>query len=155
MYFHKLINASKLKLIYKDNSPLIKLLSLFNNKDFMTHEITIIRDIVYVPNEHFLKIHPIASVVLFLYALVKKKLSKKEAYLSSLYVINKLSQTLHFVPHLEIEGKNLIKQLEGNLLRSKHKLEQEFSQAIQLIKINKRPFEDKIFDIIDDLLSKL
>lgn len=160
MAFEKLVAASKryfpnLQIRYKTNSPLMKLFGLFNNKDFMTYQMTTFDNTIYIPSAHFLKIHPIVSIVLFLHELTRMKISKKKSYLSSLYVIQKLSQAMHFVPHLEIESKNLIHQLQTHWLNSLPSLEKEFDGALHKIRNGHRPFEDPVFDIIDDLLNNL
>jgi len=160
MAFQKLVNASKryfpnLQIRYKNTSPLMKLFALFNNKDYMTHHMATFGTTIYIPNEHFLKLHPIASIVLFLHELTRLKISKKKSYLSSLYVIQKLSQTMHFTPHLDVESKNLIHRLQHHWTRSALSLEIEFEGALLNIREGQRPFEDPIFDIIDDLLNNL
>lgn len=160
MAFKNIVNRSKryfpnLQIRYKSSSPLMKLFALFNEKDFMTSQMATFGNTIFVPNEHFLKVHPIASVVLFLHELTRMKVSKKKSYLSSLYVIQKLSQSMHFTPHLDKESKNLIHRLQTHWTKSLPYLEKEFEEALYKIRDGHRPFEDPVFDIIDDLLNNL
>jgi hypothetical protein len=160
MAFKELVAESRiyfpnLQIRYKTNSPLMKLFGLFNKKDYMTHRMATFGNTIYIPSEHFLKVHPIASIVLFLHELTRFKISKKKSYLSSLYVIQKLSQTMHFTPHLDVESKNLIHRLQHHWTRSALSLEIEFEGALLNIREGQRPFEDPIFDIIDDLLKNV
>ena len=160
MSFQKIVDESKkyfpkLKIKYKNQSNLMKFISIFVRNDFMTHQTTSVGNTIYFPNEHFLRIHPIESIVLFLYELAHFKISKKRAYLSSLYVIQKLSKQMHFVPHLELESQNLLKQLQGHWPGNLFSLENEFNTALIKIRADQRPFEDPIFDILDDLVNKI
>jgi hypothetical protein len=139
---------------YKDNSWLMLLLAkvLFFKKDFLNY-CTVVGHIIYLPRQRFVRVHPVSSTVLFLYELVHLHHSKKNACLSALYVIWRLSQKKHFVSHLDIETKNFIHQLQNPWLSSTT-LEQQFQVASQKIQNGERPFSDPIFDTLDDLISK-
>jgi hypothetical protein len=160
MAFQDLIGAAQthfpnLQIKYKDQSKLMKFLSkiLFFNKNFMT-DYTSFNNTIYIPSQHFVKIHPVSSVVLFLYELVHLHYPKRKAYLSSLYIIWKLSQKLQFKAPLESNIKVLAHQL-NKPWKNASALEREFEVAAQKIRNGGRPYEDPVFDMLDDLITKL
>jgi hypothetical protein len=144
----------KIQIKYKSESWLMKALSylLFFKKDFMQDCMTI-GQTIYFPSQHFVKLHPVTSIVLFLYELVHIKYSELDSCLSSLYVIWKLSQEKNFIPHLDVEIKGFINQLQG-VWHNSNDLEQQFKISSQKIQTGQRPFSDPIFDILDDLITK-
>ena len=125
----------------------------FAKKDFMTDYVTTVCRTIYFPNQHFPKCRPVSSV-LRLHEIVHMQSSKKKAYLSSLYVIYKLSKQMNFNPHLDIQSKNFMDEMRKpwtNYLS----LQQEFQVAIDKIQSGERPYQDPIFDTLDDLMTKL
>ena len=141
---------------YKDKSLLMKILDVFSffYKSFRSKDSLLIGDTIYFPSEHFIKIRPISGSVAFMYELVHLRHSTKKAYLSSLYVIWRLSQRLHFNPHLQFQADIFIKELIKPWT-NQSALQQEFQQAIDQIQLGHRPFQDPIFDILDDLITKV
>lgn len=161
MSFSEVVIATKkyfpdLHIKYKNESLIMRLLGilLFFHKDFMTYHMTTIGRTIYIPSKNFVKIHPIVSIVLFLYKLACLRVSKKNSYLSTLYVIQQLSRKKHFTPHLEVESKNFILQLCKYQLLYNHSLEKEFEDALCKIKAGQKPFKSPVFDMLDDLLTK-
>jgi hypothetical protein len=146
----------KLRVKYKNQSKLMKFLGalLFFNKDFMNNYVTTVGSVIYFPNQHFIKLRPVSSVVLFLHELVFMHSSKKLAYFSSLYVIQKLSEKMNFVPHLEAQSQNFMEELNKPWVNHPS-LQKEFQIAIQKIQTGERPYSHPIFNILDDLISKL
>jgi hypothetical protein len=142
-----------LQIKYKNQSALMKFLGNFLGKSFMNEHATIFCNTIYIPNQNFTKIHSVSAAVAFMHELVRTRNSRTKAYLSSLYVIWKLSQRMRFTPHLEREAKNFTQQLEGFWLPAPM-LEEQFEIAIQKIILGQRPYEDPIFDILDDLVTK-
>ena len=161
MSFNDLTQAAqqyfpKLQVKYKDQSSLMKFLGtlLFFRKSFMTDCTSIVGSTIYIPNHHFVKLRPISAAVVFLHELVHLNTCEKKACLSSLYVIWKLSERIRFKPHLEIETKRFIKQLHKPWLPTTL-LEKQFEVAIHKIKQGERPYQDPVFDILDDLITKV
>ena len=199
-----------LRIKYKDQSSFMKLLGnvLFFNKEFMTNYTTTIGSTIYFPNEKYLNIRPISSVIVLLHELVhlydSKRLTsplfsflylspqilallffplllvswklalpfllfalpipsffrmyfEKRAYLSSLYVTYQLSKKKGFNSSLESHKNFFIKQFKGGYyyFMWTFSLTKEFDQALVKINNNERPFEDPVFDILDDLISQL
>jgi len=69
----------KLQIKYKDQSLLTKIIGkiMFFNKGFMTDYVTTIGNTVYFPNQDFVKLRPVSSVVLLLHELMHVKDSQK------------------------------------------------------------------------------
>lgn len=162
MIFQYLVTAAQkyfpsLQIKYKDQSVLMKFLSviLFFDKDFMARYATTFGYTIYFPSQHFTKLHPISSAVILFHELARLYgLNKKEAYLSSLYVIWGLSRKMHFNPHLEIEAAKFVDQLKKPWLSSAI-LEKQFQEAILEIKAGGKPYNSPIFDMLDDLICKV
>jgi len=157
MVFQDIVLATQkyfpnLHIKYKDTSPLMQVLKLFASKDFM-HTTTTIHNTIYFPSTHFVKLRPITSIVMLLHEVVNMHSSKKNAYLSSLYVIWQLSKKMHFTSHLEKDTKNFVHRLHKPW--HMHSLEKEFKIIVEKIQSGSRPFENKIFDILDDLIANL
>ena len=142
-----------LQIKYKNQSTLMKFLSNFFDKSFMTEHATVFCNTIYIPNQNFVKVHPVLAAVAFMHELARLRNPRVKAYVSSLYVIWKLSQRMHFVPHLETEARNFTQQLESFWLPAPV-LKEQFEVAIQKIILGQRPYEDPIFDILDDLVTK-
>lgn len=81
---------------------------------------------------------------------------EKRAYMASLYAINKLSNKLSFKPLLATQQSIFLKQFKNSsyyFMWLFKNLDKEFDIAVDKIKQNQRPFEDPVFDIIDDLIN--
>lgn len=170
----------RLQVKYKNESTFMKLIAflLFFNKRFMKFDTTTVGASVYFPTRAETVSRPLTSAITLLHEVVHiydtKKVSsiifrilyltpyrihyEKRAYISSLYVINALSIKNNFKPLLSTQ-KNLF------LSQFRHKsyyfmwpfksLDQEFEQAVTKIKAGERPFEDPVFDILDDLIKSI
>lgn len=145
-----------LQVKYKDKSLLMKFLDVlsFLYKGFGTDDSLLIGKTIYFPSEHFIKYRPVSGSVAFMYELVHLHHSTKKAYLSSLYVIWRLSQRLNFNPHLQLQSDIFIKELTKPWTK-KSSLQRDFQQAIHQIQSGQRPYQDPIFDILDDLITKV
>lgn len=84
---------------------------------------------------------------------------ERRAYLSSIYVIFKLSQRLNFKPHLDSQCKHFSKYFFDSsyyfMWPFKARIINDFNEAVKAIQDGKRPYEDPIFDILDDLITKV
>lgn len=84
---------------------------------------------------------------------------EKRAYLSSLYVIQKLSEKLLFVPHFESQKADFIKCFMDSsyyfMWPFKSHLNREFDAALEKIQAGQRPYQDGLFDMLDDLISRM
>jgi len=82
---------------------------------------------------------------------------EKRAYLSSLYVIKAMGTRLNFDPALPKQSNYFLSQFKGPyyyFMWPFSNLDQEFSQAIDKVNAGQRPYEDPVFDMLDDLVSK-
>jgi hypothetical protein len=83
---------------------------------------------------------------------------EKRAYLVSLYVTNALSKKFHFNPALDNQKVNWENQFKGSayyFMWPFSGLSKDFDQAVEKIKAGQRPYEDPVFDILDDLVTKV
>jgi len=81
---------------------------------------------------------------------------EKRAYLSSLYVVHHLAAKLDFKPLLDSNKTSFVNQFKGAayyFMWPFSNLDREFDEALVKIKNNERPFEDPVFDILDDLIK--
>ena len=84
---------------------------------------------------------------------------EKRAYISSIYIIQKLSERLNFNPKLNIQNDFFISCFInssyyfmwpfGNAITS------QFNGAVQLVQSGQRPYQDAVFDMLDDLVTKV
>jgi uncharacterized protein YihD (DUF1040 family) len=82
---------------------------------------------------------------------------EKRAYISSLYVIKKLADKHGFNAKLDLRKEDFLSQFKDAsyyFMWVFPGLRKEFDDALIKIKDNKRPFEDKVFDILDYLIDK-
>lgn len=80
---------------------------------------------------------------------------ERRAYLTSLYCMYRLGQLKDFDPKLENQSKRFTEHFTTSqyyFMWPFKDITQNFNDAIVLIKDGKRPFEDPVFDILDDLL---
>jgi len=83
---------------------------------------------------------------------------EKRAYLTSLYSIYRLSKKLNFKPLLASQEKDFLSQFKGSFyyfMWPFGNLQKEFDDAVAKIQADQRPFEDPVFDIIDDLITQV
>jgi hypothetical protein len=100
----------RVRIRYKDQSLFMQIWAFFD-KTFLSESFTF-QSTIYFPSQHFTKLHPVTSAVLLLHELVRLHASKRKACLSSLYVTWKLSQRLHFHPHLQAEAQEFVRLLK-------------------------------------------
>ena len=82
---------------------------------------------------------------------------EKRAYLSSFYVLQLLGNKLKFNPHLESQEKLFLDYFHGSsyyYMWPFNDINKQFDGALELAKEGKRPFEDPVFDMIEDLVAK-
>jgi hypothetical protein len=82
---------------------------------------------------------------------------EKRAYLSSIYVIQKLSIKLNFNPHLPSQIEHFLSQFNNSYYywMWHFNLEDEFEKAMREVENNKKPYNDEIFVLLDDLMAKM
>lgn len=81
---------------------------------------------------------------------------ERRAYLSSLYAMSALGKKMNFDPKLDVQSKYFIQQFKDSsyyFMWPFGDIEKQFAQGIVNIKDGKRPFEDPVFDILDDLVA--
>jgi hypothetical protein len=81
---------------------------------------------------------------------------EKRAYMTSLYAINALGKRLNFPPILATQEQGFVGQFKDAsyyFMWPFGNLQKEFDDSVALIKDGKRPFEDPVFDILDDLIT--
>lgn len=83
---------------------------------------------------------------------------EKRAYLSSFYVLQALGKRLNFDPHLQDQESVFLNYFHGPsyyYMWPFHNIDKEFDAAKEAAASGKRPFEDSLFDMLDDLSSKV
>lgn len=83
---------------------------------------------------------------------------EKRAYLASLYCFNKLSKKLDFNPNLDNQSIFFQKQFSGSyyyFMWPFGNIKNDFDEAIVRIKADQRPYDDSVFDMLDNLISKM
>jgi hypothetical protein len=83
---------------------------------------------------------------------------EKRAYLSSFYVMRLLGNRLNFDPHLKSQEAKFLTNFHDSsyyFMWPFHDINNRFDQALELAKAGKRPYEDPVFDMIEDLASKV
>lgn len=84
---------------------------------------------------------------------------EKKAYLTSLYSLKKLSTSLEFLPLLKSQEAFFINQFTTSayyfMWPFQSQLKKEFDVAIEKISAGQRPFEDEIFDVLDQLMTQV
>ena len=79
---------------------------------------------------------------------------EKRAYLASLYVIYALANRLNFKPLLATQEEGYLKHFRDSsyyFMWPFGNLRKDFDEGVARVKEGKRPFEDPIFDMIDQL----
>jgi len=80
---------------------------------------------------------------------------EKRAYLVSLYAVNALANRLNFKPLLATQEEGFIKHFQDSsyyFMWPFGGIRKDFDDGVAKVKEGKRPFEDPVFDIIDDLI---
>lgn len=83
---------------------------------------------------------------------------ERRAYLSSLYVMQLLGKRLHFNPHLKTQEKQFIECFHGSsyyFMWPFHDINEEFDQVVDKTRIAQRPFNDPVFDMLEELVTKV
>lgn len=83
---------------------------------------------------------------------------EKRAYISSLYTIELLSKRLKFDPHLDVHEKGFIEQFKNSFyyyMWPIFNLNKEFDAALVKAQVGQRPYQDAVFDMLDDLVTKV
>lgn len=81
---------------------------------------------------------------------------ERRAYCISLYAVNALGKKLNFDPALDNQKKFILTQFKGPFyyfMWPFSSLDKYFDNVVDKINVGQRPFEDPIFDIIDDLVT--
>jgi hypothetical protein len=83
---------------------------------------------------------------------------EKRAYISSLYTLYKLGQLKSFDPKLDAQAASFVQYFKDGsyyFMWPFGNVQKEFDDALVLVKAGKRPYEDPVFDILDDLITKV
>jgi hypothetical protein len=83
---------------------------------------------------------------------------EKRAYLTSLYAINKLATQLSFKPLLATQEQVFINRFKDSsyyFMWPFNNLQKDFDEAVVKIRAGQRPYEDPVFDILDELTTKV
>lgn len=84
---------------------------------------------------------------------------EKRAYVVSLYASHHIGKKLNLTVDLKKSKEHYISQFKNGsyyfMWIFDWKLRKDFDEAVAKIKAENRPYEDKIFDIIDDLIKQL
>jgi hypothetical protein len=80
---------------------------------------------------------------------------EKRAYLSSFYILQILGKRMQFDPHLQAQEDIFLKYFHTSYLWPFHDIDREFDKARELAAAGQRPFEDPLFEILEDLVSKV
>ena len=83
---------------------------------------------------------------------------EKRAYLSSFYVLQSIGNRMKFNPHLKTQESIFLKYFHSSsyyYMWPFHDIDRKFDQARESAIVGQRPFEDPVFDMLDDLASKV
>jgi len=83
---------------------------------------------------------------------------EKRAYMVSLYAIHQLSKIKNFTPNLDKSKDSFVSEFKSSsyyFMWVFPNINTQFNEAVVKIQSGKRPYEDPIFNIIDDLIEKL
>lgn len=80
---------------------------------------------------------------------------EKRAYLTSLYALNAVGKKLNFNPALDKQRDDFLTQFKTSsyyFMWPFGNLNKQFNDALDKIHNNERPFEDSVFDVLDELI---
>lgn len=83
---------------------------------------------------------------------------EKRAYLSSFYVMQLLGNRMKFNPHLKSQEKIFLKCFHGPsyyFMWPFQDIDKQFDQAVEKSSTAQRPFQDSVFDMLEDLVNKV
>lgn len=83
---------------------------------------------------------------------------EKRAYLSSFYILRLLGDRLHFNPHLKSQENIFLRYFHGAsyyFMWPFHDVNKQFDNALERAKLGKKPFEDPVFNMLEDLATKV
>lgn len=84
---------------------------------------------------------------------------EKRAYITSLYVLNALGNKKNIKPMLEVQKENFINQFNSSyyyyMFPFTNYIRKDFDAALIKIKAGQRPFEDPVFDMLDNLINTI
>lgn len=83
---------------------------------------------------------------------------EKRAYLASLYIMNILGKRLNFDPMLQKQKEYFISQFSSSyyyFMWVLPGLKKDFDLALDRIMVGHRPYEDPVFDILDELSAQV
>jgi len=83
---------------------------------------------------------------------------EKRAYLSSFYILQVLGERMNFDPHLRTQENIFLKYFHGSsyyYMWPFHDIDKQFDKARESAVAGERPFEDSVFDMLDDLSNKV
>jgi len=100
------------------------------------------------------------AVILFALPLPSffRMLFEKRAYFVSLYSLYLLGNRLNFKPLLQTQKDGFLKHFKDSsyyYMWPFKNLDKEFEDAVKAIQEGKRPFEDPVFDVIEELSEKV
>lgn len=101
---------------------------------------------------------PLALVSLAPVPAIFRMYWEKRAYLSSFYTLQILGDRLHFNPHLKAQERVFLRYFHDSsyyYMWPFHDINKRFDEALDKANLGKRPFEDPVFDMLDDLASKV
>lgn len=81
---------------------------------------------------------------------------EKRAYMTSLYSLNALGKRMNFDPKLDTQCQSFLGQFKDSayyFMWPFSNLDKEFDDAVVKIKAGQRPFEDSVFDTLDELIT--
>jgi hypothetical protein len=81
---------------------------------------------------------------------------EKRAYLSSLYVLHRIGKKFHFEPHLKTQAIYFNNQFKNSFYYFMWPLgiKKDLNEALIKIEAGNRPFQDPIFDVLDNLIDQ-
>jgi hypothetical protein len=83
---------------------------------------------------------------------------EKRAYISSLYALQQLSIKMNFNPYLDKQKEYFLSQFKNSYyyyMWPFDNIRKDFDDALVKIRAGQRPYNDSVFDILDDLISQV
>ncbi len=84
-----------------------------------------------------------------------RMVAERRAYFASLYVIKKMNDKFNYSTNLSRRSEDFIKEFKESTYYYMwpFAIEKEFAEALVKIEAGGRPFDDEIFDILDEIVS--